>query len=41
LGSRVLSYSTGRPRSETVTLQRNVIISGMTYALEFTLWKEQ
>jgi hypothetical protein len=41
LGSRVLSYSTGRPRSETVTLQRNVIISGMTYAVEFTLWKEQ
>lgn len=41
LGSRLLSYCTGRPDSETVTLQRNVIISGMTYTVEFTLWKEQ
>jgi hypothetical protein len=41
LGSRLLSYSCGNPRAESVTLQRSVIISGMTYAVEFTLWKER
>jgi len=41
LGSRLLSYSCGNPRAESVTLQRSVIISGMTYAIEFTLWKER
>jgi len=40
LGSRVLSYSCGRPQGETVTLQRVVIIAGMTYTVEFTLWKQ-
>jgi hypothetical protein len=41
LGNRLLSYSCGNPRAESVTLQRSVLISGMTYAVEFTLWKER
>ena len=41
MGNRVLSYSCGNRRAESVTLQRSVIISGMTYPIEFTLWKER
>jgi len=41
MGNRVLSYACGNRRAESVTLQRSVIISGMTYPVEFTLWKEQ
>jgi hypothetical protein len=41
MGNRVLSYSCGNRRAESVTLQRSVIISGMTYPVEFILWKER
>jgi len=44
LGSRVLSYgsSDGQPRGAAgVTLQRVVNIAGMTYVVEFTLWKQR
>jgi len=43
LGSRVLSYgsSAGRPFNAVgVGLQRVVIIAGMTYVVDFTLWKQ-
>jgi len=38
-GFRVLNYG-GTPRGTTVRVQRNVIISGMTYIAEMILWKE-
>jgi len=43
LGSRVLSYGTseGQPKGTAgVSLQRVVSIAGMTYYVEFTLWKQ-
>jgi len=44
LGDRVLSFgsSEGQPRGTAgVSLQRVVNIAGMTYVVEFTLWKQQ
>jgi len=38
-GFRVLNYG-GTPRGTTVKVERNVIISGMTYLAEMILWKE-
>jgi len=38
-GFRVLNYG-GTPRGTTARVQRNVIISGMTYIAEMILWKE-
>jgi len=38
-GPRVLHYG-GDPSDITATVDRNVIISGMTYLVEMTLWKE-
>lgn len=42
LGSRVAAYGdpTGGGASSAVKVQRDVIISGMTYIAELTLWKE-
>jgi len=39
MGFRVLNYG-GTPRGTTARIQRNVIISGMTYIAEMILWKE-
>jgi hypothetical protein len=41
LGSRVLHYG-GMPTSSgsSVKVQRNVVISGMVYTIELTMWKE-
>ena len=39
MGSRVLQYGS-KPQGVTVKVQRNVIISGMTYIAEMILWKE-
>jgi len=39
MGFRVLNYG-GTPRGTTARVQRNVIISGMTYLAEMILWKE-
>jgi len=44
LGNRLLSYSTGgspTSSSSAVTVKRMVTLSGMTYTVEFTLWKLQ
>jgi len=38
-GCRVLNYG-GTPQGTTARVQRNVIISGMTYLAEMILWKE-
>jgi len=41
LGSRVIQYGGAHPQGGSVVkLQRDVVVSGMTYLLEFTLWKE-
>ena len=39
VGSRVIHYG-GSPTGSSVKLQRSVNISGMTYIMELTLWKE-
>jgi len=39
MGFRVLNYG-GTPKGSTATVQRNVIISGMTFIAEMALWKE-
>jgi hypothetical protein len=39
VGSRVVKYG-GTPKGVAVTLQRSVNISGMTYLVKFTFWKE-
>jgi hypothetical protein len=42
LGSRVVEYDSGgsSPSEAGVQLQRSVSLSGMTYIVEFSLWKE-
>jgi hypothetical protein len=41
LGSRVFHYGgTPSSSSSSVKIQRNVVISGMTYTVELTMWKE-
>jgi len=39
MGYTIFEYG-GSPKSESVALQRSVIISGMTYTAELMLWKE-